>query len=116
MLQSKLRSGDFDHILVIEQNQKTVSDDFNEEIDNWVEITTVRAKRIHKGGREGFEADQPVATNLEMFEFRYSNLLKNIDSTYRVHEKGEPGYFYLILVEKDRREGWIMVKGERKDV
>jgi len=115
MLQNKiLRPGELDIRLVIQSNAPTRDAVTSESIDAWSTVATVGAKRILKGGREGFEAAQEVGTNKESYLIRYSNALSAMDGTYRVYESGTTDYYYVGLVEKQRREGYIMFQGELK--
>jgi len=115
MLQNRIKIGEFDIRLVIEKNTPTINSNTNEREDSWSELTTVSAKRMLKGGREGFEADQQVATNVETFLIRYSSNVADIDSTYRVYESGTTDYYYINLMEKQRRERWIMLQAVKRD-
>jgi head-tail adaptor len=109
-----LRPGELDVRLVIQSNTPTLDTTTNEPIDSWSTVTTVGAKRILKGGREGFEAAQEVVTNVETYLIRYSTDVSGMDGTYRVYESGTTDHYYVGLVEVQRREGWIMFKAEKK--
>ena len=115
MLKSSINIGNFDFRLVIQQN--TISSDAvtNEPISSWSTLSTVWAKRTTNGGREGFEADQEVNTKTEIFLIRYSSDVASLDSTFRVYENGTTDYYYVTLVETQKREGWIKITAQRKD-
>ena len=114
MLQSRNKIGALDIILVIERNIPTANSTTNEPVDSWEVVTTVRASRLMRGGKESFEADQQVDTNVESYIIRYSSDTKGIDGTYRVTEKEENDYFYITLVEIRKRERYITIQGVRK--
>ena len=107
--------GAMDVRLVIQKNTPTVNATTNEREAGWSDLTTVWAERLTKGGKEGFEADQEVAINREHFRFRHTSLVSSIDATHRVHEKDTTDYFYVTVVEKQKRQDWIMIQAEKRD-
>ena len=109
MLQSRNKIGALDIILIIERNVPTADFVTNEPLDSWEVVAMVRANRLMRGGKESFEADQQVDTNVESYIIRYSSDVKSMDGTYRVREKEEPeeDSFYVTLVEKRKREGML---------
>ena len=114
MLRSRNKIGELDRVLNIENNTPTKDATTGEPIDAWSAPITVRAKRLLRSGKESFEAEQEVDTNVESYIIRYSSQVSAIDGTYRVYEKGTTDYFYITLVEMERREGYITIKAERK--
>jgi len=115
MLKNKIKIGEFDVRLVIESNTPTIDDTTNERIKVWSEVSTVWAKRMTRSGKEGYEADQQVATNKEAYLIRYSSDLASVDATHRIYEEGTTDYYYVLFVEKQRREGWILLTAEIKN-
>jgi head-tail adaptor len=115
MLQSRTKIGTYDIRLVIEQNTPTAQANTNEPIDSWSVLTTVWAERMLKGGKESFEGDQQVATNVETFRIRYSSVVSGLNAMHRVYESGTTDEYYITLVEKQRREGWIKIQAEIKE-
>ena len=115
MLKSSINIGNFDFRLVIEANTYSVNATTNERESSWSVLTTVWAKRVVNGGTERFEGDQLVARNSEIYLIRYSNNLANLDSTHRIYESGTTDYYYITLVEKQKREGWIRLIANIRD-
>lgn len=113
MLQSKINIGDFDTKITIEQNTPSRNATTNEEIASWSTLTTVWSKRITKGSNQGYEADQQVAVNTKQYLIRYSTTANGIDETMRVLEGSD--YFYISGLQKEPREGWIMITAENRD-
>ena len=87
----------------------------NEELITWIELASVWAKRMTKGGRLGFENNQQVANNSETYLIRYSGQMSEVDASMRLSEKGGGNHYYINLVESQKREGWIMINCEFKD-
>lgn len=117
LLNTKKRNfiGQMDTRIVVEQNTTTVDSVSNEPLDSWSELTEVWAQRMTKGGRLGFEANQQVANNVESYLIRYSSTANSIDASMRLYEKGTTDYYYITVVEKEKREGWILINCELKD-
>jgi len=121
MLRNKtIRAGELDIRLVIELNTPTVTTSTGDRVDSWAVVNTVWSKRVVQGGRdrgrEGFEADQQVATKIETYLIRYSSDVSGVvENNYRIYESGTTDYIYVTAVDTQKREGWITIKGEMKD-
>lgn len=110
-----VNSGKFDVRLVIQNNVFTTDSVTNQRKDSWSTVSTVWAQRMTKGGRLGFEADQQVANNKETYLVRYSSTLASLNAKHRIYESGTTDYLFITTVEKQKREGWILITAEKKD-
>ena len=115
MLISRTQVGQLDTRIVIEHNVFKVDSISNEQLSDWEEKSIVWAKRMTKGGRLGFENNQQVANNSETYMIRYSESVKDVDASMRLKEEGSENYYYINLVESQKREGWVMINCELKD-
>jgi len=119
MLLNKTLIGNMDFRLLIQVNTPTNDSTTNEEIDSWSDLTTVWAKREVSGGRvagaEVFQEDQQVAINTEEFTIRYSTDVDSVDATMRVAESGTTNFFYIIIVEVQKRQGWVKITADKRD-
>ena len=119
MLLNKTLIGNMDFRLLIQENIPIKDDLTNGEIDDWNDLTTVWAKREVSGGRvagaETFQSDQQVAIETEVFTIRYSSTVDSLDATMRVAEKGTTNFFYIILVEVQKRQGWVKITADKRD-
>lgn len=68
----KMQAGQLDRTLTIQQRQKTVNSQTNEDTFVFSVLATVKGKKIEKeGGSEKFEVNQMIAESKTQFIIRY---------------------------------------------
>ena len=104
--------GSLDEKIVITKRTKSGVNAANEPTFTNSTLATVRAKIMTKPGREGFEADQQVATSVQTFMIRYRNdvtetmwVVWNSENWHinSVEQVGRRSHLLLTTVKRDNQ-------------
>lgn len=103
--------GALDEKVIIYQRTKTgVDSTTNEPTYSNTALATVWARIMTKPGREGFEADQQVASSVQSFMLRYRN-----DVTATMWINWNSTDWYINSIELVGRRSYLLINTVKKD-
>lgn len=106
-----LTIGRLDILLTIEQ-ATTARNSIDEDEKTWSVYKRMFGRRKFNNSQERVEASQVVGGNDAEFVVRYDS---GLTSTMRLYQGSETTYFYIRSVENLRREGYSIIRAERRD-
>jgi len=95
---------------IIIEKRTAVKGANGEETYSWATFYTAWAERLYRGGTEGFNKDQEVATGKEIFKVRYTS---GVNELMRVNISSL--YYDILNVEIDGRNHFLVLHCQIKD-
>lgn len=111
-----IRPGELDRKIKIQSYTTSNHATTNQPVKTWSDLVTVWARRFTNRTRtsdERYEANQQVAA--EVYDFEIRNISTAVDHKMRIYDTVEDRYFYIIGVNKMKREGKIILTGQYRD-
>lgn len=105
-----LRIGEFDTKLVIQSATNSNNAITNEPEETWSDLKTIWGKQLGPKSREGYEAQQPVATSEARWMIRRDDA---ITERMRVNRGGT--IYYISGIEDFGRQGYMILMAEKRD-
>ena len=102
--------GALDEKVVIKQRTKTGKNAANEDVFSDSTLATVPARIMTKPGREGFEANQQVASSAQSFMIRWRN---DVNATMWLNWNGKD--WYINSVEQVGKRSYLLINTVNKD-
>jgi SPP1 family predicted phage head-tail adaptor len=103
--------GKLDLLLTFEESTST-RNSMDEAVQTWTTYKTMYGARKFNNSPDSIESKQQVGTNDVEFTVRYDS---GLTSNMRFKQGSETTYFYVRSVEGWQREGYSIVRAERRD-
>jgi SPP1 family predicted phage head-tail adaptor len=106
-------TGELNERIEIQQPASTLDSVTNASVPGWSDSFSRMAKRVQKGSKSVHDAHQQQEEKTFDYLVRHDPDTKTIDNTMRiVNEDAEE--LYIVGTEKNRREGFVLIKCERR--
>lgn len=98
-----MRAGDLDRRVII-QRAATTTDDYNEPVQEWQTLVSVRAAKLEISDGERFRAGEVYSDKAVRFKVRWQKALERLDTSDRVIFEDRV-YDIVAVKEIGRRDG-----------